>query len=54
MQLFRFANPEYLYLLLLLPLMIALFIINIVRRRKALDRLGNLSLIHISEPTRPY
>ncbi|HOW10312.1 MAG TPA: VWA domain-containing protein [Bacteroidales bacterium] len=45
MQLFRFANPEYLYLLLLLPLLTVLFVINAVRRRKALDRLGDRTLV---------
>jgi Ca-activated chloride channel homolog len=45
MQLFRFANPEYLYLLLLLPVMIGLFIINEFRRRNSLKKLGETSLI---------
>jgi len=45
MQLFRFANPEYLYLLLLLPAMILLFIINQVRRRNSLKKLGESALI---------
>jgi Ca-activated chloride channel family protein len=46
MQLFRFANPEYLYLLLLLPVMIALFIINEFRRRNSLKKLGETTLIN--------
>jgi Ca-activated chloride channel family protein len=45
MQLFRFANPDYLYLLLLLPAMIALFIINEFRRKKSLKRLGDSFLV---------
>jgi Ca-activated chloride channel homolog len=45
MQLFRFANPDYLYLLLLLPVLIALFIINEFRRGKSLKRLGDTSLV---------
>jgi Ca-activated chloride channel family protein len=45
MQLFRFANPVYLYLLLLLPAMILLFIINEIRKRKALKRLGDINLV---------
>lgn len=45
MQLFRFANPEYLYLLLLLPVVIALWIINEFRRRKSIRKLGDLNLI---------
>jgi Ca-activated chloride channel family protein len=45
MQLFRFANPEYLYLLLALPLLILFFIINEYRKRKALRKLGDVSLV---------
>jgi Ca-activated chloride channel family protein len=41
MQLFRFANPDYLYLLLLLPAMILLFLFNEFRKRKSLKKLGN-------------
>jgi len=45
MQLFRFANSEYLYLLLALPLLILFFIINEYRKRKALRKLGDVSLV---------
>jgi Ca-activated chloride channel homolog len=45
MQLFRFANPDFLYLLLLLPVLILLFIINEIRKKKALKRLGDISLV---------
>jgi Ca-activated chloride channel homolog len=45
MQLFRFANPDYLYLLLLLPVLITFFIINEFRRRKSLKNLGDSSLV---------
>ncbi|HBC79165.1 MAG TPA: hypothetical protein DCZ51_11085, partial [Bacteroidales bacterium] len=45
MQLFRFANPEYLYLLLLLPAMTAIFIYNQVRRRNSLKKLGESTVI---------
>jgi Ca-activated chloride channel family protein len=45
MQLFRFANPDYLYLLLLLPVLIILFIINEARRKRALRRFGDNELI---------
>ncbi len=34
MQLFRFANPDFLYLLLILPVMVILFIINEVKEEK--------------------
>jgi len=45
MQLFRFANPAFLYLLLLLPVVILLFILNEVRVRKAFKRLGDTNLV---------
>jgi Ca-activated chloride channel family protein len=41
MQLFRFANPDFLYLLLLLPALILLFLFNEFRKRKSLKKLGN-------------
>lgn len=45
MQLFRFANPDFLYLLLLLPVLIFLFVINEIRKRRALQRLGDFNLV---------
>jgi Ca-activated chloride channel family protein len=45
MQLFRFANPEYLYLLLLLPVVILLYIINELRKIRALKLLGDVNLV---------
>lgn len=45
MQLFRFANPAFLYLLLLLPVMIILWILNERRKKKALLRFGNPELV---------
>jgi Ca-activated chloride channel family protein len=45
MQLFRFAHPDFLYLLLLLPAVIILFIINEIRKKNALKRLGDTNLI---------
>jgi Ca-activated chloride channel family protein len=45
MQLFRFANPDFLYLLLLLPIIILLFIIDSIRKRRALLRFGNSGLV---------
>jgi Ca-activated chloride channel homolog len=45
MQLFRFANPGFLYLLLLLPAVILLFIINEFRKKRALKRLGEIRLV---------
>ena len=45
MQLFRFANPDYMYLLLLLPVIILLYIVNEIRKRRARRRLGNINLV---------
>jgi len=45
MQLFRFANPDFLYLLLLLPILILLYIIDRIRKKRALLRFGNSSLV---------
>lgn len=50
MQLFRFANPDFLYLLLLLPVLILLFIINEIRKKRALKRLGNPLMVDTLVP----
>jgi len=46
MQLFRFANPDFLYLLLLLPVMLILWIFNAIRKRKAIQRIGDPLLVN--------
>ena len=46
MQLFRFANPEFLYLLLLLPAITLLFILEIYRRKRAIRKIGELKLVN--------
>jgi Ca-activated chloride channel family protein len=45
MQLFRFGHPDYLYLLLLLPVIVLLFILNTIRKRRALRKLGNIEVV---------
>ena len=45
MQLFRFANPDFLYLLLLLPVMVLMYIIDAIRKNRALKRLGSIELV---------
>lgn len=50
MQLFRFANPDFLYLLLIIPVLILAFIVNEIRKKRALQRLGEL---HLVEPLLP-
>ncbi|MDL2215071.1 VWA domain-containing protein [Dysgonomonas sp. OttesenSCG-928-M03] len=42
---FRFANPEYLYLLFVLPVMIAGFIFLNINKLKAVKKLGELKLV---------
>jgi Ca-activated chloride channel family protein len=42
---FRFANPDYLYLLLVLPVVILFYIYAIVRKKKALKKYGNPELL---------
>lgn len=42
---FRFANPDFLYLLLILPLLVALYIYTLISRRKAIKRYGDPKLI---------
>jgi Ca-activated chloride channel family protein len=57
MQLFRFAYPDFLYLLFLVPVLILLWIFNSYRRRRSLQRLGNseivMKLIPEASTTRP-
>lgn len=45
MNLFRFANPDYLYLLLALPVLVVLWILYNIRKKKAIQRLGNKDLV---------
>lgn len=42
---FRFANPEYLYLLLVLPALVALYFFSVYKSRKKIKRLGDPELI---------
>jgi len=46
MQLFRFANPDFLYLLLLLPVMVLLWVMNEIRKKRAIERLGDPDLVN--------
>lgn len=47
---FRFANPEYLYLLLVLPLFLLLYVALRIRKHKDLKRYGNVELIKALMP----
>ncbi|MFR9166099.1 MAG: vWA domain-containing protein [Dysgonomonas sp.] len=42
---FRFGNPEYLYLLIILPFLVAGFILLNIKKKKDVEKLGKLSTI---------
>lgn len=42
---FRFANPEFLYLLFAIPLVVAFYIYAIIRKRRAMKKFGNKLLL---------
>ena len=42
---FRFAHPELLYLLILLPLLIVFYVIQIGKKKKAIAEFGNPELL---------
>ncbi|MDD2436145.1 MAG: VWA domain-containing protein [Massilibacteroides sp.] len=42
---FRFANPEFLYLLFILPVIIVFYIYSVVARKKAIKKYGNPELL---------
>lgn len=48
---FRFANPDYLYLLLILPLLVGLFLYANYIRRQRLKKYGDLVLLEELMPT---
>ncbi|GHT19986.1 membrane protein [Bacteroidia bacterium] len=47
---FRFEHPVYLYLLLLLPVLAAVFYYGVYRRRMALKRFGSRPLVRLLRP----
>jgi len=50
MEMFRFANPEFLWGFLIIPLLIVIFILSRVARRRALRRFGSESLLKVLMP----
>ena len=42
---FRFANPEFLYLLLVLPALVVFYIYAVIQKRRAVKRYGNPALL---------
>ncbi|MDD6211500.1 MAG: VWA domain-containing protein [Bacteroidales bacterium] len=51
---FRFAHPEYLYLLLLIPALMAFYIFTIILKRRAMGRFGIRSLLKELMPDVSY
>lgn len=47
---FRFANPDYLFLLVILPVLIAFYIYALIRKRKALKKIGNPEILAMLMP----
>ncbi len=47
---FRFANPEYMWLLAALPLFVAILLYALMRRRKMLARFGNAATVATLSP----
>ncbi len=47
---FRFANPEYLYLLLLIPALMVLFTVANIARRRRIARFGNPEIMALLTP----
>ncbi len=58
MQLYRFAYPDFLYLLLLVPVILAIWIINYYRKARILRQLGNsetvMKLLPEASVSRPF
>ena len=48
---FRFANPDFLYLLLLLPLIVAVYLYSNHRRRQNIRKYGDPTLLKELMPT---
>jgi Ca-activated chloride channel family protein len=51
---FRFAHPEYLYLLLLIPVLIGVFIYTKIQRRRNITKFGNPDLLANLMPNVSY
>ncbi|WP_352422061.1 VWA domain-containing protein [Proteiniphilum sp.] len=47
---FRFGNPEYLWLFFVMPLLLAIYIYLNIRKRKDVQKMGNLSTLKLMMP----
>ncbi|MFI5251813.1 MAG: VWA domain-containing protein [Bacteroidota bacterium] len=52
MNLVKFAHPEYLYLLILLPVLLGIFYFSGRMRKRAMERFGNIELLQLLMPSR--
>ena len=44
-MLFRFANPEYLYFLLIIPVLVGWYIYTRINRKRQLKKFGDIELL---------
>ncbi len=51
---FRFAHPEFLFLLLIVPLLIVIFVFSIIQKRKKIKKFGNPELLAQLMPNVSY
>ncbi|KUL06421.1 MAG: hypothetical protein XE13_1044, partial [Proteiniphilum sp. 51_7] len=47
---FRFGNPEYLWLFAAMPLLLALYLYLSIRKRKDVEKMGSLSTLRMMMP----
>ena len=47
---FRFAAPEYLYLLILLPILVGIYLLTVRMRRRSIERFGDLETLKTLMP----
>lgn len=47
---FRFAEPQFLYLLLLIPILLAVFVVYHIQKKKSLQKFGNPELLKVLTP----
>ena len=51
---FRFAHPDLLYLLVIIPLLIAFYVVMRIRKKKAIEEFGNPELLATLMPLQSY
>ena len=51
MEMFRFAHPEYFWGFLVIPLLIALFILYRITRKRALKKFGDPEIVETLMPS---